>query len=231
MPPSAADVAKQKQEAERQAVERLKAAMTAKLNEMREASPSQAEGIHNALKAQCKDTRLSMEFKNFVMKRARHFECDSNMRAATKAMNEAVDYAKAEKLNERGARLAMGRQWFSKACSLGANDEFRRATERLIETAMLTGGVYKPGVATRAKPIDTAPKNPNDAKAMPPEPEKKPEDDKAAPAAEAASTAAPDGAKPASPGMTAAAAPKAAAPDEAKPASTVKTPGWTSARW
>jgi hypothetical protein len=181
MPLSAADAAKQKQDAERQAVERLKAAMTGKLNEMREASPSQAEGIHNALKAQCKDTRLSPEFKNFVLKRARHFECDSNMRAATKAMNEAVDYALSEKLAERGARLAMGRQWFSKACSLGANDEFRRATERLIETAMMTGGVYKPGVATRAKPVDTAPKNPNDPKAMPPEDPKAVSADKEAP--------------------------------------------------
>lgn len=169
MPPaSAADVARQKQEAERQAVERLKAALTAKLEEMKEASPSQAESIHNVLKAQVKDTRLTMEFRNFILKRARHFECNSNMRAATKAMNEAVDYARAEKIKERGARLAMGRQWYSKACALGANDEFRKATERLIETVMMTGGVYKPGVATRAKPVDTAPKNPNDAKADPP---------------------------------------------------------------
>ncbi len=170
MPPAtAADLARQKQEAERQAVERFKAAISAKLDEMKEASPSEAENIHNMLKAQVKDPRLSMEFRNFVLKRARYFECNSNMRAATKAMNEAVDFARAEKTKERGARLAMGRQWYAKACALGADEEFRKATDRLIETAMMSGGVYKPGVATRAQPADTAPKNPHDAKAMPPE--------------------------------------------------------------
>jgi hypothetical protein len=165
MPPTAAEAERQKQEAERQAsLERFKAAITAKLDEMRKASPSEAESIHSVLKVQCQDTRLSHDFKAFVMRRARHFECDANMRATTKAMNEAVDYARAEKLSERGARLAMARQWYNKACSLGANEEFRRATERLVETAMLTGGVYKPGAATRAKPQATAPKNPNNAK-------------------------------------------------------------------
>jgi len=164
MPPSTEELARQKQEAERQAIERLKAAMTAKLDEMKQASPSDAERIHGALKQQCSDTRLSQDFKNFVLKRARHFECTSNMRAATKALNEAVDFAHAEKLKERSARLAMGRQWYGKACALGADEEFRRATQRLIDTAMMTGGVYRPGVATRAKPLDTAPKNPNDAK-------------------------------------------------------------------
>ena len=215
MPLTAADVAKQKQEAERQAVERFKASITAKLEEMKQASPSEAESIHGALKQYCTDKRLSLDFKNFVMKRARHYECESNMRATTKAMNEAVDYARAEKLKERSARLAMARQWFGKACSLGAGDEFRRATERLIETAMMTGGVYKPGVATRAKPVDTAPKNPNDAKAMPP-PEK-----------EGSKGAKPEGDKPVGTDISkvAVSVPKTADQHGAK------APNWSSAKW
>jgi hypothetical protein len=158
------DLAKQKQDAERQALERLKAAIATRLDEMKDAAPSEAERMHAALKNQCNDKRLPMDFKRQILDRARAHECNANMRAATRAMEEAVDYARAEKLKERGARLAMGRQWFAKACSLGANEEFRKATQRLIDTAMMTGGVYKPGVATRAKPIDTAPRNPNSAK-------------------------------------------------------------------
>ena len=164
MPPSPLDLAKQKQEAERQAVERLKAAVVARLEEMRSLSPSEAERAHQTIKTQCTDKRLPGDFKKQALDRARLFECNSNMRAATKAMEEAVDFALAEKLKERSARLAMGRQWFAKACSLGANDEFRKATQRLIDTAMMTGGVYKPGQATRAKPADIAPKNPHPAK-------------------------------------------------------------------
>jgi hypothetical protein len=157
-------LAKQKQEAERQAVERLKAAVVARLDEMKSMPPSEAERAHEGLKNTCTDKRLPGDFKKQALDRARLYECNANMRAATKAMEEAVDYALAEKLKERSARLAMGRQWYAKALSLGANDEFKKATQRLIDTAMMTGGVYKPGQATRAKPADIAPKNPHNAK-------------------------------------------------------------------
>ncbi|HEY1721918.1 MAG TPA: hypothetical protein VGG27_11785 [Magnetospirillaceae bacterium] len=159
MSPSPLDLAQQKQQAEREALGRLKAAVMARLLEMKEMQPSEAERAHEALKGQCTDKRLPGDFKKQVLDRARTFECNANMRAATRAMEEAVDFALAERLKERSARLAMGRQWFAKACSLGANDEFRKATQRLIDTAMMTGGIYKPGQATRAKPADIAPRN------------------------------------------------------------------------
>jgi hypothetical protein len=78
-------------------------------------------------------------------------------------LRQAVRYASAEHMKERTRCLGDARKSFSKACSLGADEEFRRAAERLMETIMLTGGVHRPG-PSRAKPLDTAPRTPNRAK-------------------------------------------------------------------
>lgn len=164
MPQTALDDARKKQEAERQAVERLMASLNGRLESMRTSSPADAERSHQWLKDQCTDKRLPGEFKRKTMERARLLECQANMRATDEALGDAVNLAHAERMQERAIKLALARQYFSKACSLGAEEKFRRATQRLIDTAMMTGGVYKPGAATRAKPTDTAPRNPNLAK-------------------------------------------------------------------
>lgn len=163
-PQSALDEARRKQEAERQALERFMASLNSRLDGMRTSSPAEAERSHQWLKDQCTDKRLPMEFKRKTMDRAKALECQANMRATDKALEEAVALAHAERMQERAMKLALARQYFSKACSLGADEKFRKATQRLIDTAMMTGGIYKPGMATRAKPLDTAPRNPNQAK-------------------------------------------------------------------
>lgn len=164
MPQSAMEEARKKQEAERQAIERLMASLNGRVDSMRTSSPAEAERTSQWLKDQCTDKRLPMEFKRKIMDRGRAMECQANMRATDKALEEAVTLAHAERMQERAMKLALARQYFSKACSLGADEKFRKATQRLIDTAMMTGGVYKPGMATRAKPLDTAPKNPHQAK-------------------------------------------------------------------
>jgi len=161
------DIAAQqaKQEAERQAIQQKMAEIRDRVEGMRGGTPAAAEHAHQWIKEQCTDTHLPMDFKRQVLERARAYECDVNMRATDALLANAVHLAAEERMAERAVKLSEARTLFGKACKLGANDHFRRATARLIETAMLTGGVYRPGVATRAKPLDTAPKNPHLAKA------------------------------------------------------------------
>jgi len=156
-----------KKEAERQAIEQLKSAIQARLDGMRALQPAAAEETHKWIKEQCADTRLPAEFKREAGKTARTFECEANMRATDAALAEAARLAAQERMGERAAKLSEARKFHTKACGLGANDHFRKATGRLIETIMLTGGVFKPGQPTKAKPLDTAPKPPNLAKPDP----------------------------------------------------------------
>jgi len=161
---TAAEQLKQKQEAERQAAERLMATVNERIAQMKTASPVDAERAHAWVKTTCTDKRLKADFKKRALDQARAYECASNMRATDKAVEDAMAMAHMENLQGRATKLAMARQYFSKACSLGADAEFRTATQRAIDTAMMTGGVYKPGMPTKAKPLDTAPKNPHEAK-------------------------------------------------------------------
>jgi hypothetical protein len=133
------------------------------VHKMRDASPEDADRLHQQIKNHCTDKRLSVEFKRKALDYARSYECNANMRATDKLLREAVRLAAAEHMKERGAKLSEARKLFGKACSLGADDNFRKAAQRLMETIMLTGGVVKPG-PTRAKPMDIAPKTPNRAK-------------------------------------------------------------------
>lgn len=158
------DAEKAKKEAERQAIEKMMTAIVERVNGMRGASPAATEATHKWVKEQCTDTRLAADFKRQVMEQARAFECDANMRATDAALADAARLAAGERMTERAAKLSEARTLYGKACTLGANDQFRRATGRLIETIMMTGGVRKSG-PTRAKPLETAPPNPRSAKA------------------------------------------------------------------
>jgi len=166
-PPSSspADAAKAKQEADRQALERLMAAISEEVARMKTAGPGEAERMHARMKERCTDKRLPGDFKKRILDQARAFERDSNMRATDQILAAAVALAASENMPLRTAKLNEGRKLFSKACQLGADEEFRKATQRLIDTIMMTGGVYKPGAATKAKPADIAPQNTRNAKA------------------------------------------------------------------
>jgi hypothetical protein len=162
---SPADAARAKQDAERQALERLKGSILEEVGRMKTAGPGEAERMHARMKERCTDKRLSGDFKKKILDQARAFECNANMRATDQTLAAAMAMAASENMPLRSAKLNEGRKLFSKACSLGASDEFRKATQRLMDTIMMTGGVYKPGAATKAKPLDFAPANPRNAKA------------------------------------------------------------------
>jgi hypothetical protein len=154
----------QKQEAARQALERSMQFCRDDLKKMHDATPDEAERLAKELKDHCGgDKSLPFDFKRKVLERARLYECNANMRAADTALHTALRLAAEEHMVERARKLGEGRRFFSKACSLGADDDFRKAVQRLIENVMMTGGVQKKG-PTRAKPADIAPRAPNRAK-------------------------------------------------------------------
>jgi uncharacterized protein with ATP-grasp and redox domains len=150
-------------ELERQALERAKGRVRETLEKMRSAPAADAERLHQMIKELCKDKVLPTEFKRKAMEYARSYECNANMRDTDKLLRDAMRLAAAEQMKERGQKLSEARKLFGKACSLGADDDFRKAAQRLMDTIMMTGGVVRPG-PSRAKPLDTAPKTPNRAK-------------------------------------------------------------------
>ena len=153
-----------KKEAERQAAERLMLACRDILTQMEGSSPEEAERLAKRLKeTYATDKRLPYDFKRTMLERARKLECNANMRAADRCLHRAAQLAADEQMMDRSKKLGDGRRYASKAQMLGAGVEFRRATDRLIETIMMTGGVHRPG-PSRAKPLDLAPKNPHCAK-------------------------------------------------------------------
>lgn len=139
--------------------------VTDMLAKMHDASPDDAERLAEMIKTRCKDDKyLPFDFNQKAFKAVRRLQCNANMRAADKLLHDAAKLAAEEKMKERGTKLADARKFFSKASSLGADDDWRKAYVRLQETIMLTGGIQHKG-PTRAKPASFAPANPNHAKA------------------------------------------------------------------
>ena len=134
------------------------------IHELFHASPDQAEKLTDKLKSFLQaDKILPFDYKQKARDKARELECNANMRTADKLMQQAVRLAASEQLSERSKKLGDARRYSSKACMLGADQDWRKAFDRLNETAMLTGGIHRPG-PSRAKPQDFAPATPNRAK-------------------------------------------------------------------
>lgn len=150
-------------EAERQQLERLKGMVREALQKMRSANPGDAERLHQQIKDWCTDKTLPLEFKRKAMEYARSYECNANMRETDKILHQAIRMAASENMKERSQKLGEARKLYGKAVSLGADMDFRKAAQRLMDTIMMTGGVAHQG-PTRAKPLDIAPKAPNRAK-------------------------------------------------------------------
>ncbi len=158
-----AEQSNKQQEADRVAMERIKTMVRETLKDMRNVSPNDAERLHQRVKDLCTEKILPLELKKKPLELARGYECNANMRATDKLLHEAIRLAAGEHVKDRAQKMGDARKLFSKACSLGADDDFRKAAHRLMETIMMTGGVVRPG-PSRAKPLDTAPKAPNRAK-------------------------------------------------------------------
>lgn len=85
------------------------------------------------------------------------------MKATALAAKGALDAAKSDDVELRSKKIKEAREKLSGAMKYKAPAEFKAQCERLLEVAMLSGGVKATG-PTKAKPLDTAPKVENRAK-------------------------------------------------------------------
>ncbi len=146
--------------------EQLKALRDAFLHElhsMDDASPSTCERVHARLKDRVRQSKLPMEWKTKILNRAKVLECQANMRACDKALHRAMHSAMLDEGAERRDAMKEASSFLSKASGLGADQDWRKAAQRMIETVMLSGGVHRKG-PTPAKPDWHTPTNPRSAK-------------------------------------------------------------------
>lgn len=160
-------IGKSKEEDKSQELDAKKEAARLLLQEMHGVTAEQAAHCVDKIKIFLQnDKALPFPIRQKITKRMRELECEANMRAADRVLHEAAVLMERTQLRERGQKLAESRRYFAKVCSLGGDQDWRRAYQRLCETIMLSGGVQLEG-PTRAKPLDTAPPTPNRAKSEP----------------------------------------------------------------
>jgi nitrate reductase assembly molybdenum cofactor insertion protein NarJ len=146
------------------AIEQAKASLRHFVHDMVDLAPEECERKGKQLKDWCKNDKLvPFDFKQKALKRAHELECAANMRHCDMFLHEATEAAVAADNKEKGRNLTEARRYFGKACTLGADAEWKKAFQRAEETVLLTGGA-KQG-PSRAKPADLAPRAPNRAKA------------------------------------------------------------------
>ncbi len=121
------------------------------LRGMNGAEPGATLPARKWLEEQCADPRLPPDFGDKVLKKARALDCDACMRATGEALADAARLATEGRMPERAAKLRDANILYRKAMGLGAPEQFRRATGRLIDTVMMTGNRHA-GHAMR--PVD-----------------------------------------------------------------------------
>ena len=139
-------------EAQRQIIQEKMLAIFQRLETMIAAAPAVTDPAYQWIKEQCADPGLSKEkelkeVRDKVLTKARAVNCDAHMRATNDALSEAARLATEGKMTERSSKLVEAQAFYGRACRLGANEHFRRATGRLIETVMMTGGKRRVGPA------------------------------------------------------------------------------------
>jgi hypothetical protein len=143
-----------------EAVEQLKLRCTDALERIRaQATAGETAAVAAGVKAlhdTLREPTLPREFVAHIRAELKGLDLMVNMKATDMALRRAVAHAQADRKLERNQEVAAARGFLSRAISLGANEDFKRAAEMTIESAMLTGGVKQTG-PTRAKPVDEAP--------------------------------------------------------------------------
>ena len=152
-------------EAERQAqIDKAKLELRKFVHDLADLKPEDMERKIKQLKDWCNHDKLvPFDFKQKALKRAAEMERAANMLYCDTRMHSAQDAAITDNQKLKGMHLAEARKYFGRACTLGADADWRTAFKRAEEALLLTGGM-KHDAPSRAKPLDTAPKAPNRAK-------------------------------------------------------------------
>jgi hypothetical protein len=152
-------------EKERQeAIERAKLSLRKLVHDLADRTPEDIERMGKHIKEWCSaDKLIPFDFKQKALKRSMEIERNANMLYCDMRLHEAMDAAVEEDNKTKMAKMGDARRYFGRACTLGADSEWRKAFMRAEENLLMTGGVHHTG-PSRAKPADIAPRAPNRAK-------------------------------------------------------------------
>lgn len=174
-----ADKQREAEEAERRKLEAMMVSIDAGFEHMRQhaeaGNTDRTEAAAKRLVETLKNPKLPGPYSKDRRAAVDAFLLHAYMKATAVACKGAIDAGKADNAERRGEMTKKAREFLSGAVKYKAPGDFKIQCERLLEVALLSGGVKATG-PTKAKPLDTAPKTKDRAKTFVPEPEAKPDD-------------------------------------------------------
>mgnify|MGYP003112905287 FL=1 len=157
-----------KEEAEQRQIEALKASIEAALMQMKKQAEAgltdRCEASAKRLTEILKNPKLPNDFAKQARGGVDALLLHVFMKATALASKAAIDAAMADDAEKRSEKVKEAREKLAGAIKYKAPKEFKLQCERMLEVAMFSGGVKAKG-PTKAKPLDTAPKVENRAKA------------------------------------------------------------------
>ncbi|MEQ8815875.1 MAG: hypothetical protein RLO51_02870 [Thalassobaculum sp.] len=157
----------EKAEAEARRVEAMKASIEGALTHLKShaeaGNTDRCEAAAKRLVESLKNPKLPTDYSRQARGVLDSLLLHGFMKATALAAKGALDAAKTDDIELRSKKIKEAREKLAGAMKYKAPAEFKGQCERLLEVAMLSGGVKQKG-PTKAKPLDTTPKVENRAK-------------------------------------------------------------------
>ncbi len=157
----------EKAEAEARRIEAMKASIEGALTHLKShaeaGNTDRCEAAAKRLTETLKNPKLPPDYSRQARGVLDSLLLHGFMKATALAATGALDAAKTDDIELRSKKIKEAREKLAGAMKYKAPAEFKGQCERLLEVAMLSGGVKQKG-PTKAKPLDTAPKVENRAK-------------------------------------------------------------------
>tara|TARA_R110002012_G_scaffold320526_1_gene544402 strand:- start:2579 stop:3163 length:585 start_codon:yes stop_codon:yes gene_type:complete len=168
------------EEAEQRQIDAMKVSIEGALVQMKQQAQAgltdRCEAGAKRLTEALKNPKLPKDYAKQVRDGVDRLLLHAFMKATALASKEAIDAGKADDLEKRSAKIKEAREKLSGAMKYKAPQDFKQQCERMLEVALMSGGVkakgptkakprdVAPKLENRAKPADTAPQAPNKAK-------------------------------------------------------------------
>lgn len=121
------------------------------------------EASATCLKDAIKSAKLPKDYTDETTGAVDALMLQAYMRATAAASMAAIEAGMEDEIERRAMKIKEARENLSGAMKYKAPREFQRKCERMLETALYSGGIRAKG-PTRAKPLDEAPRPENRAK-------------------------------------------------------------------
>lgn len=156
-----------KEEAEARRVEAMKTSVSAALEHLKThaeaGNTDRCEAAAKRLTESLKNPKLPTDYTRQARGVLDSLMLHGFMKATAMACKAAVEAGKSDDIELRSKKIGEAREKMSGAVKYKAPAEFKAQCERLLDVALMSGGVKAKG-PTKAKPKDTAPKTKNQAK-------------------------------------------------------------------